>query len=150
MKNRLICHNQLYMKKVTSLIVLIFLLLTIGTTRVSAEEKLPSKLQSLADEAYRAYSMRETEDFFKAIQDLKEATEFSKYQETYYRACSYEAIYMFEYVDRQKGVQLAHDIYHHAKVGNTTWVCTSPPSPSVPSANSRVITALLRRATFRP
>jgi serine phosphatase RsbU (regulator of sigma subunit) len=84
-----------------------------------AEEKLPSKLQNLADEAYRAYSMRETDDFFKAVQDLKEATEFSQYQETYYRACSYEAIYMFEYVDRQKGVQLAHDIYHHAKAGNS-------------------------------
>ena len=119
MKNRLICYNQLYMKKVTSLIVLIFLLLTTGATRVSAEEELPSKLQSLADEAYRFYSMRETEDFFKAIQDLKEATEFSKYQETYFRACSYEAIYMFEYVDRQKGVQLAHDIYHHAKADNS-------------------------------
>ena len=119
MKNRLICYNQLYMKKVTSLVVLIFLLLTTGATRVLAEEKLPSKLQNLADEAYHAYSMRETDDFFKAVQDLKEATEFSQYQETYYRACSYEAIYMFEYVDRQKGVQLAHDIYHHAKAGNS-------------------------------
>ena len=119
MKNRLICYNQLYMKKVTSLVVLIFLLLTTGATRVLAEEKLPSKLQNLADEAYHAYSMRETDDFFKAVQDLKEATEFSQYQETYYRACSYEAIYMFEYVDRQKGVQLAHDIYHHAKASNS-------------------------------
>lgn len=26
---------------------------------------------------------------------------------------------MFEYVDRQKGVQLAHDIYHHAKTNNS-------------------------------
>ena len=26
---------------------------------------------------------------------------------------------MFEYVDRQKGVQLAHDIYHHAKANNS-------------------------------
>ena len=46
---------------------------------------------------------------------MKDGTEFSDYQETYYRACSYEAIYMFEYVDRQKGVQMAHDIYHHAR-----------------------------------
>ena len=53
------------------------------------------------------------------MQNVKEATEFSQYQETYYRACSYEAIYMFEYVDRQKGVQLAHDIYHHAKADNS-------------------------------
>jgi serine phosphatase RsbU (regulator of sigma subunit) len=53
------------------------------------------------------------------VKKLKEATEFSKYQETYYRACSYEAIYMFEYVDRQKGVRLAHIIYHHAKANNS-------------------------------
>ena len=46
---------------------------------------------------------------------MKEATEFSQYQETYYRACTYEAIYMFEYVDRKKGVELSHAIYHHAK-----------------------------------
>jgi tetratricopeptide (TPR) repeat protein len=46
---------------------------------------------------------------------LKDATEYSEYQETYYRACSYEAIYMFEYIDRQKGVAMSHAIYHHAK-----------------------------------
>ena len=26
---------------------------------------------------------------------------------------------MFEYVDRTQGVQLAHDIYHHAKTNNS-------------------------------
>ena len=26
---------------------------------------------------------------------------------------------MFEYVDRQKGVKLAHEIYHHAKANNS-------------------------------
>ena len=103
------------MKKVTSLTVLIFLLLTTGATRVLAEEQLPPKLQKLTDEAYRAYSARETDDYFDAVQKVKTATEFSDYQETYYRACAYEAIYMFEYVDRQRGVKMAHDIYHHAK-----------------------------------
>ena len=53
------------------------------------------------------------------MKKVKDATEFSQYQETYYRACSYEAIYMFEYVDRKKGVQMAHDIYHHAKANNS-------------------------------
>ena len=103
------------MKKVTSLTVLIFLLLTTGATHVLAEEQLPPKLQELTDEAYRAYSARETDDYFDAVQKVKTATEFSDYQETYYRACAYEAIYMFEYVDRQRGVKMAHDIYHHAK-----------------------------------
>ena len=111
----MICYNQLFMKKVTSLTVLIFLLLTTGATRVLAEEQLPPKLQKLTDEAYRAYSARETDDYFDAVQKVKTATEFSDYQETYYRACAYEAIYMFEYVDRQRGVKMAHDIYHHAK-----------------------------------
>ena len=114
-RNPLICYNQLFMKKVTSLTVLIFLLLTTGATRVLAEEQLPPKLQKLTDEAYRAYSARETDDYFDAVQKVKTATEFSDYQETYYRACAYEAIYMFEYVDRQRGVKMAHDIYHHAK-----------------------------------
>ena len=94
------------------------MLLTSGLSCVRAEEALPSKLQNLTDEAYRYYSSRETEKYFDAVKKVKDATEFSDYQETYYRACSYEAIYMFEYVDRQKGVQLAHDIYHHAKANN--------------------------------
>ena len=103
------------MKKVVYHIFLLFLLLTGGVTRVWAEEQLPPKLQKLTDEAYRYYSSRETDKYFDAVKKVKDATEFSDYQETYYRACSYEAIYMFEYVDRQKGVKLAHAIYHHAK-----------------------------------
>ena len=107
------------MKKTAYFILLTFLLLTTGAIGVLAEEKLPSKLQQLTDEAYRAYSARETDNYFDAVKKVKDATEFSQYQETYYRACSYEAIYMFEYVDRQKGVQLAHNIYHHAKANNS-------------------------------
>ena len=107
------------MKNVVCYIFLTLLLLTAGATRVWAEEKLPSKLQRLTEEAYRCYSTRDTEKFFEAIKKVKDATEFSEYQETYYRACSYEAIYMFEYVDRQKGVKLSHEIYHHAKDDNS-------------------------------
>ena len=106
------------MRKIVCFTILALLLLT-GVSRAWAEEKLPSKLQQLTDEVYRCYSARESDNFFDAVKKLKEATEFSKYQETYYRACSYEAIYMFEYVDRQKGVQLAHNIYHHAKANNS-------------------------------
>ena len=98
---------------------MILLLLTAGFSSARAEEKLPAKLQKLTDEAYRSYSARETVSYFEAVKKVKDATEFSQYQETYYRACSYEAIYMFEYVDRKKGVQLAHDIYHHAKSNNS-------------------------------
>ena len=98
---------------------MILLLLTTGLSSVRAEEALPAKLQKLTDEAYRSYSARETEKYFETVKKVKDATEFSQYQETYYRACSYEAIYMFEYVDRKKGVQLAHDIYHHAKSNNS-------------------------------
>ena len=107
------------MKKLTCIIILMLLLLTTGATCVWAEKAFPPKLQRLIDETYRHYSLRETEDFFASVKKVKEATEFSNYQETYYRACSYEAIYMFEYVDRTKGVQLAHDIYHHAKVNKS-------------------------------
>ena len=103
------------MKKAVYPILLILLLLTTGTTPVWAEEALPPKLQKLTDEAYRYYSSRETEKFFEAIKKVKDATEFSDFQETYYRACSYEAIYMFEYVDRKQGVTMSHAIYHHAK-----------------------------------
>ena len=93
-----------------------FVLLFVATsTYVWAEEALPSKLQELADEVFHHYSARETDKFFEDVGRLKDATEFSGYQETYYRASSYEAIYMFEYVDRVKGVTLSHQIYHHAK-----------------------------------
>ncbi len=103
------------MKKVARLFLVLILLLATGFVRVSAEETLPPRLQKLADEAYHYYSSRGTDNFFEAVQKVKDATEFSEYQETYYRACAYEAIYMFEYVDRQKGVALSHAIYHHAK-----------------------------------
>ena len=102
------------MKRVAYFLFLTLLLMT-GASRVWAEEKLPPKLQKLTDEAYHYYSSRETDHFFEAVKKVKDATEFSDYQETYYRACSYEAIYMFEYVDRKQGVELAHAIYHHAK-----------------------------------
>ena len=107
------------MKKVVSLLFLSLLLLTTGATHVRAEEQLPSKLQKLTDEAYHYYSSRATDKFFDVVKRVKDATEFSDYQETYYRACSYEAIYMFEYVDRKKGVEMAHAIYHHAKENNS-------------------------------
>ena len=105
--------------KIAKTVCLIVLLLTMGWSVVRAEEPLPLRLQELSDETYRLYSARETDDFFEAVKMLKSATEYSKYQETYYRACSYEAIYMFEYVDRKKGVQLAYDIYHRAKSNNS-------------------------------
>ena len=94
-----------------------FLLLSllIGVTSVWAEETLPPKLQKLTDEAYHFYSSRKTDMYFETVKKVKDATEFSDYQETYYRACSYEAIYMFEFVDRKKGVALAHAIFHQAK-----------------------------------
>jgi serine phosphatase RsbU (regulator of sigma subunit) len=88
-------------------------------TSAKAEEQLPAKLQQLTDEAYRYYSLRETDKYFEAVNKVKDATEFSDYHETFYRACAYEAIYMFEYVDRQKGVQLAHNIFHRAKEENS-------------------------------
>lgn len=95
--------------------VLLLLLLLIGVTTVRAEETLPPKLQKLTGEAYHYYSVRETDKYFETVEKVKDATEFSDYQETYYRACSYEAIYMFEFVDRTKGVALAHGIFQQAK-----------------------------------
>jgi hypothetical protein len=67
------------MHKIASYIALTLLLLTAGASSVQAEEKLPAKLQKLTDEAYRAYSARETEDYFDAVQKVKAATEFSEY-----------------------------------------------------------------------
>ena len=69
--------------------MLTFILLGISSIRLRAEEKLPAKLQQLTDEAYRAYSARETDNYFETVKKVKDATEFSQYQETYYRACSF-------------------------------------------------------------
>ena len=107
------------MKRIACMIFLLLLLLTTGVVKAWAEEPLPPKLQKLTDEAYRYYSSRQTESYFDAVQRVKNATEFSDYQETYYRACSYEAIYTFEYVDRKRGVEMSHAIYHHAKEANS-------------------------------
>lgn len=103
------------MKKTVCRMMSLLLLLIAVATEVRAEEALPQKLQKMSDTAYHYYSSRQTEKYFDKVAALKSATEFSSYQETYYRACSYEAIYMFEYVDRKRGVELAHAMYHHAK-----------------------------------
>ncbi|MBO4463349.1 MAG: SpoIIE family protein phosphatase [Prevotella sp.] len=106
------------MKKTADLIFLTLLLLTIGATRSWAVDHLPADIQQLTDDAFRYYSSRQTEKYFETVKAVKEATE-KKYDETYYRACSYEALYMFEYVDRKEGVKLAHSMYHHAKDGES-------------------------------
>ena len=105
------------MKKVVCLLFLT-IQLTLGATCLWAIDRLPADIQQLSDEAYRYYSSRETEKYFAAVKAVKEATE-KKDDETYYRACSYEALYMFEYVDRVEGVKLAHGIYHHARNNNS-------------------------------
>ena len=107
------------MKRFACLISLVLLLLTAGVSSLLAESDLPPKLQKLTDDAYGYFSSRQTDKFFETIDKVKEATEFSGFQQTYYRARSYEAIYMFEYVDRKKGVELSHDIYRHAKESNS-------------------------------
>ena len=107
------------MKRFACLISLVLLLLTAGVSSLWAEADLPPKLQKLTDDAYGYFSSRQTDKFFETIDKVKEATEFSGFQQTYYRARSYEAIYMFEYVDRKKGVELSHDIYRHAKANNS-------------------------------
>jgi hypothetical protein len=47
-----------------------------GWPAVRAEEVLPLRLQELTDDAYRYYSSRETDDFFEAVNRVKDATEF--------------------------------------------------------------------------
>lgn len=98
---------------------LFFLVLTTCSTSLWAEKKLPSELQRMTYEAFHYYSARQTDAFFEAVKAVKAVTENTEYEETYYRACSYEAIYMFEYVDRKKGVELAYGIYHQAKARNS-------------------------------
>ena len=107
------------MKRFVYFLFLMLLQLVSNGSYAWAEEELPARLQKLSDEVYRHYSSRETDQFLEDVKQLKDVTEFSDYQETYYRACSYEAIYMFEYVDRQKGVELSHAIYRRAKENNS-------------------------------
>ena len=107
------------MKKVAHHLLWVFLLLMTSATSLWAEKELAPDLQRLTDEAFQYYSSRQTEKYFDAVKAVKAATVNTEFEETYYRACSYEAIYMFEYVDRKKGVELAHDIYHHAKTHNS-------------------------------
>ena len=63
------------MKKVANIILLTLLLLITGAAPVLAEKELPIELQKLADEAYRSYSERETDNFFEYYQshDLQTA-----------------------------------------------------------------------------
>ena len=85
----------------------LLLLLIAVATEVRAEEALPQKLQKMSDTAYHYYSSRQTEKYFDKVAALKSATEFSSYQETYYRACSYEAIYWWMAGWHQKSEPIA-------------------------------------------
>ena len=93
------------------------MLLLPATPQANARDakQLTPEIQRLTDEAFHYYSARQTDQYFATVRQIKEATETADYEETYYRMCSYEALYMFEYVDRTEGVKLAHGIYHHAK-----------------------------------
>lgn len=53
------------MKRIVSLLMLAFVLMTMCATHVWAEEQLPPKLLKLTEEAYRSYSARETENIHK-------------------------------------------------------------------------------------
>ena len=93
------------------------MLLLPATHQANARDakQLTPEIQRLTDQAFHYYSARQTDQYFATVRQIKEATETADYEETYYRMCSYEALYMFEYVDRTEGVKLAHGIYHHAK-----------------------------------
>ena len=103
------------MKTLLRSLLLTLVLLTTGLTTLRAEQSLPPDVQRLTDNAYRYYSSRQTDRFFATVKQVKQATENKGYDKTYYQTCAYEAIYMFEYVNRKDGVKLAHAIYHHAK-----------------------------------
>lgn len=103
------------MKKLACQLLLMLLLLASGAANVWAGKQPTPEIQRMADKAFHYYSSRQTAKYLATVKAVKAATVNTEYEEIYYRACSYEAIYIFEYVDRQKGVQLAHDIYHHAK-----------------------------------
>ena len=59
------------MKKWAFLMVSALLFVSAGQFPLSAEETLPPKLKQLTDEAYRAYSARETDNFLETVQDVK-------------------------------------------------------------------------------
>ncbi len=105
------------MKKIACFLWLILMLLLPTTHQANAQDakQLTPEIQRLTDEAFHYYSTRQTDQFFATVRQVKEVTETADYEETFYRMCSYEALYMFEYVDRTEGVKLAHGIYHHAK-----------------------------------
>ena len=112
-------NREELMKKVAFFLLLMLLLPTTIKAGGGGEKKPTAEVQRLIDEAFNYYSARKTEKFLATVKTIKKAAESAKNDEAYYRISSYEAIYMFEYVDRTKGVQLAHDIYHYAKEHNS-------------------------------
>ena len=100
------------MKKVACFLLL---LLQIVAANARDDKQPTAEIQQLTDQAFHYYSSRQTDKYFATVSQVKKATEKTGYEDIYYRMFSYEALYMFEYVDRKEGVRLAHAIYHHAK-----------------------------------
>ena len=93
--------------------IAIFLLLLL-CQQIVAQKPTADEIKQLEEDMYRYYSDKQTDLFLETTKKLKEVCQRVGDDRLFYKAWGNEAIYMFTAGDREKGLQIANEVYEHA------------------------------------
>ena len=94
--------------------ILLFLLLTPGMFRMSAQPVAADDITQLQKEMYQLYSKNDEAAFIDVTNRLKEAAEKAGDERTFYKAWANQALYFANHQQRNRGQLTAKDMQQHA------------------------------------
>ena len=94
--------------------ILLFLLLTPGMFRMSAQPVAADDITQLQKEMYQLYSKNDEAAFIEVTNRLKEAAEKAGDERTFYKAWANQALYFANHQQRNRGQLTAKDMQQHA------------------------------------
>jgi len=94
--------------------ILLFLLLTPGMFRMSAQPVAADDITQLQKEMYQLYSKNDEAAFIDVTNRLKEAAEKAGNERTFYKAWANQALYFANHQQRNRGQLTAKDMQQHA------------------------------------
>ena len=94
--------------------ILLFLLLTPGMFRMSAQPVAADDITQLQKEMYQLYSKNDEAAFIDVTNRLKEAAEKAGDERTFYKAWANQALYFANHQQRNRGQLTAKDMQQYA------------------------------------
>ena len=94
--------------------ILLFLLLTPGMFRMSAQPVAADDIMQLQKEMYQLYGKNDEAAFIDVTNRLKEAAEKAGDERTFYKAWANQALYFANHQQRNRGQLTAKDMQQHA------------------------------------